>query len=222
MSEDWNYCFYCSAELIPQTSVGFAYDQLYDLMKLEENRREYLDTKAGTYIGLLGISVSILTAFGGIITIQSGQIQKVTENNAIFPHWLLTLFYILYFLIVVLFIIAVIFAFRAYGTGSLSVCSGSNKSDIVKGFFVEILIPREKKVYKWIGRKFIVENKDSNLVDVRRYLVDHIENDVLSVNYDLNDKKANRIKRAYISTIIGIIILLLLVLLIGAKGIGLI
>ncbi|OPY48682.1 MAG: hypothetical protein A4E49_03431 [Methanosaeta sp. PtaU1.Bin112] len=225
--EDWKYCFYCSEELISPKSMGFAYDQLYDLMKQEEARREYLDTKAGIYIGLLGLSVTILTAFGGIITIRGGKIQEINDNNVIFPQYLLVIIYVLYFTIVILFIAAVIFAFRAYGTGSaLSIDSNSEKGAIpfIKKVFYIIgnrLIPRDDYVYKWIDRDFIAQNKDCSLVDVHRCLADHINNDVLKINYYLNNKKSNRVIKSYVITIFAVFTLLILVILIGAIGIGL-
>ena len=114
----------------PETSVEFAYDQLYDLVKLEEERRAYLDTKAGTYIGLLGVSVSILTAFGGILIIQNGQILKIKDMDAISSHDLLILIYFFYFIIIFLFIIAVFFAFRAYNTGSLVFSTSTIKAKL--------------------------------------------------------------------------------------------
>lgn len=225
MFEDWSYCFYCGEELASPNSTDFAYDQLYDLMKLEEARREYLDTKAGTYIGLLGLSVTILTAFGGIITIQSGQIQEFKDISIVFPKDLLMIIYILYFAVIILFITAVLFAFRAYGTGStLSADTNPDKGtyDSIKKFFSGIgnsLIPRDDKIYKWIDSDFIAQHKESSLVDVHRCLADHINNDVIKINYELNDKKSNRIIKAYICTIFGIIILLILVVLIGTIGI---
>jgi hypothetical protein len=139
---------------------------------------------------------------------------------------------------------AVFFAFRAYNTGTHGVCSKHDKSkdpkrgcdpivelffwgtaNVLKELFCGIAnapIPRDGNVYQWIDLDFIAKNKDSNLVDVHRCLVDHINDSVLNINYSLNDKKANRVVKAYISTIFGIVILLILVILIGSTGIGLI
>lgn len=222
----------------PETSVEFAYDQLYDLVKLEEERRAYLDTKAGTYIGLLGVSVSILTAFGGILIIQNGQVLKIKDMDAISSHDLLILIYFFYFIIIFLFIIAVFFAFRAYNTGSLVFSTKYDKSktgDPIYNFFCDkanllkellceianVTIPKDRR-YKWIDQNFIVFNKNSNLAELKSYLVDKINTEVYIINYELNNKKANRIVKAYISTIFGISILLIEVFLIMVLGIGLI
>ena len=206
-------------------------------MKLEETRREYLDTKAGTYIGLLGLSVTILTAFGGVVILQSGQIREITNIDIIYSQYLLILLYLLYFLyfsVIVSFIIAVIFAFRAYSTGSLG-ASNEPKSPrngilrsirsflgSIRRFLINILIPKDENVYTWIDRSYIALNKESCLVDLRKFLIEKIDAAV-KINYDLNNEKAKRILRAYISTILGIFILLFLVILLGLiTGIGLI
>jgi hypothetical protein len=203
-------------------------------MKLEETRREYLDTKAGTYIGLLGLSVTILTAFGGVVILQSGQIREITNIDIIYSQYLLILLYFLYFSVIVLFIISVIFAFRAYSTGSLGASNEpkSPRNGILSPirsflgssgrFLINILIPKDKNIYKWIDRNFIALNKESCLVDLRKFLIDKID-EAVKINYDLNNEKAKRILRAYISTILGIFILLILIILLGLiTGIGLI
>jgi hypothetical protein len=218
----------------PETSVEFAYDQLYDLVKLEEERRAYLDTKAGTYIGLLGVSVSILTAFGGILIIQNGQVLEIKDKGAIHSHNLLLLIYICYFAIIFFFIIAVFFAFRAYNTGSPIFSTENNKSKngfSLKSFFyivnlllckiANVTIPQDGR-YKWIDQESIVINKNSNLAELKSFLVDEINTNVYIINYDLNNIKAIRITKAYISTIFGIFILLIEIVLIMILGIGLI
>lgn len=121
VDEEWDFCTYCGQELVHETSNAFAYDQLFELMKLEEARRSYLDSKASTYIGLLSIAVTILTAFGGALTIRGGQIQEIKNQQTVIPNFTIVIIYILYFFIVILFILGVIFAFRAYSTGSIKI-----------------------------------------------------------------------------------------------------
>ena len=74
--EVWHYCNHCSAELIHETGQAFSYDQLFELMKAENEARLHLDSKAGTYIGLLGISATVFGALGSLLTLDNIKLLK--------------------------------------------------------------------------------------------------------------------------------------------------
>ena len=107
----WDYCPKCRTEIF-RPNRAFIYEQLFELMKLQDNRRQYLDAKAHTYIGLLSIAVTIIVALGGL-TFKNGMwLQLLISNNGFI------ILSVLYVSTVLLFIIGVIFAFRAYHIGS--------------------------------------------------------------------------------------------------------
>lgn len=223
-------CPKCGQELKEPISQTFAYDQLFELMKIEENRRIYLDSKANTYIGLLSIAITILTAFGGFIAIRGSQINEITDlqsQQVFVSPLLLGLIYVLYIFVVSIFLLSVILAFRAYavGTGKVSIASGKsgpetrldklgkkiiNKLDL-------LLIPSTDK-YTGMPIECFAENKESPLFEFRNELITTL-NDLVRCNRDLNIEKANRILNAYRTTTLGISILLILILII-AIGVG--
>jgi hypothetical protein len=107
----WDYCPKCRTEIF-RPNRAFSYEQLFELMKLQDNRRQYIDTKASTYIGLLSIAVTIIVALGGL-TFKNGMcLQLLISNNGFI------ILSVLYVSTVLLFIIGVIFAFRAHHIGS--------------------------------------------------------------------------------------------------------
>jgi hypothetical protein len=111
ISRDDKYCEKCSNRIF-KSSREFIYKQLFELMKLEENRREQLDSKASTYIGLLSIAVTVIGALGGIA------IATIQGNESLISNIILIIS-ILYFSTIILFIIGVLMAFHAYHIGSI-------------------------------------------------------------------------------------------------------
>jgi hypothetical protein len=83
-------------------------------MKLEESRRNNLDSKAHSYIGLLSIAITLLVAVGGIL------INDFTQTDSTIPDSTRGIL-ILYLLTELFFVIGVIHAFSAYHTGSTNV-----------------------------------------------------------------------------------------------------
>ena len=51
ISDNVDFCDKCGAEVL-RPSRAFIYEQLFVLMKLQDNRRQHIDSKAHTYIGL--------------------------------------------------------------------------------------------------------------------------------------------------------------------------
>lgn len=230
VAEEWDFCTYCGQELVHETSNAFAYDQLFELMKLEEARRSYLDSKASTYIGLLSIAVTVLTAFGGALTIREGQIQEIKNPQIVISSLAMLIMYILYFFIIIVFILGVIFAFRAYITGSIKTSPDSEKKNMLKKLAEELcsLIPKKLRsffqideidVFQGMDIDYIAKYSDIKLLEMRKDLIYHLK-DITSNNYNLNNLKSDRIISAYRVTILGILLLLLLSLIVGLIGIG--
>lgn len=197
VSEEWEYCFECGARII-KPSLAFMYDQLFEVLKLEGQRREHLDSKASTYIGLLSIAVTIVVSLGSL-TIKDFKSHQLIASNTT-----LVIISVLYVLTVLFFIIGVFYAFRAYHTGS----------KIVKG---ESDNQMPKNVFLFMDVKWLAENSDMKLSSVQKVLINHIH-EIYSVNYPLNNQKSNNILYAYRFTFFAIILLLILfiTILIGA------
>ncbi len=203
ISWDDKYCEKCGNKIF-KPSREFTYNQLFELMKIQENRREHLDSKASTYIGLLSIAVTVIGGLGSIAiaTIQS---KESSASN------LILIISSLYFSTIILFIIGVLIAFHAYHVGSIIV-----NEKLLKTKPIEI----ERKVFHGMDVDWLVKNSDKGLQFVQKELILHVRN-VYSVNYQLNNLKSNSIIWAYRFSIGGISLLLLLciTLLIGIFGI---
>lgn len=197
VSEEWEYCFECGARII-EPSLAFMYDQLFEVLKLEEQRREHLDSKASTYIGLLSIAVTIIVS-SGLLTIKDFKSHQLIASNIT-----LLIIAVLYVLTVLFFIIGVLYAFRAYHTGS----------KIVKGEIDNLML---KNVFLFMDVDWLVKNSDKRLSSVQKELINHIHK-IFSLNYPLNNQKSNNILYAYRFTFFAIILLLLLfiTILVGA------
>lgn len=222
ISKDWVYCHQCGAELI-HTSQEFSYDQLFELVKLEETRREYLDSKASTYIGLLTIAVTVLTASGGIITIRGGPIQEITNPQ------LGIAIYILYIFIIIFFVSGVFFTFRSYSIGTIEISSEPKKNHrkITKMFIgitkmlivgLDFLILPKKGCYKGMPVDYIATNSDEYIFPIRKELIPMLK-ELININWKLNNEKSNCTLKAYRATILGIVLLLVLTSIIGVIGI---
>jgi hypothetical protein len=109
-----NYCQECGAEM-PNPTRSFVYDQLFELMKMENERSLQLDSKANTYIGLLSIAVTIFGVLGGLLTFENIKFFKTLNFNIIITM------YVFYILIILFFIIGVLIAFISYHKGSQEV-----------------------------------------------------------------------------------------------------
>lgn len=194
MEDYWDYCHNCGTEIFRPTRA-FTYDQLFELMKLQDNRRQHLDSKAHTYIGLLSIAVTIVVALCGL-TIENIIIPRlvITYNSLILSG--------LYVSTVLLFIIGVIFAFQAYHIGSPIIKIDDDGK-------IQITAEKRKKVYLRLDEKRLVEKSDEGLASLQNNLIHSLEN-IISKNKILNIRKSNKIILAYYVTITAIISLLLL------------
>lgn len=198
IEDDSDFCYFCKTHIIPETSTGFIYNLLFELMQLEETRRQDLDSKAATYIGLLGVSLTVLTASGGIIVLQGEAVHEINNFNLATSSYVTQyVIYISYILIVILFILAVLFAFLAYSTGSN--------------------INEEEKCYQGIGYDYAADLANKPLYITRDKLIRHLTR-VTSINYYLNNAKSKKIKKAFWLTIFAIFLLLVQSILIGLIG----
>lgn len=203
LSDNWDYCHKCGTEIL-RPGRAFIYEQLFELMKLQDNRRQHLDSKAHTYIGLVSIAVTIIVALGGL-TIENIIIQQLLISNNI------SILSVLYVSTVLLFTIAVIVAFQAYHIGSPIIKNGGDEAVLQKTYDESITDEKTKKVYLRLDEKWLVENSDKGLVFLQKKLI-QILGTIISENQKFNIKKSNSIIWAYYITITAIISLLLLCL----------
>jgi hypothetical protein len=200
VSDDWEYCFKCGAK-IDEPSRKFIYDQLFELMKLETSRSAQLDSKAHTYIGFLSIAITILGSFGGLL------IENIKSQGLILSN-IIIIISILYVLVALLFIIGVIFAFKAYHTGSIKI-NEEYGDHVPLNVFVGMDVD-------WLAKK-----SGRRLSHVQNYLIPHLRWIYLR-NYRLNNEKSNNILNAYMCTIIAVFLLLGMIVVIGLYGTGII
>ncbi len=72
---------------MPYSKLSFVYDQLFELMKQEnEGRQLHLDSKANTYIGLLSIAVTIFGTLGGLLTVENINLMKTLDFSLVATH----------------------------------------------------------------------------------------------------------------------------------------
>jgi hypothetical protein len=197
------FCHECGEEM-PNPIKSFVYDQLFELVKMENERSLQLDSKANTYIGLLSIAVTIFGILGGLLTVENIKLLKTFNFNIIM------FLYILYMLITIFFIIGVLFAFRAYHTGSPMVRDSDDS----------------KKLKELIdsGKVFVKLNPDTlhdllNKQSRKDDLISQLEV-ILKINRNLNIKKSTSILWSFRITIVAILLLLVMTIYIGVVSIG--
>ena len=199
IEKEWIYCFYCGKKL-RNPNIDETYSRILNMYKYENERRQSLDSKAATYIGLTSVMVTILLVLGNFLfnTLEY-------SNNNIF-------LFISYICVIIGFILSSIFAFKAYHTGSIFTYH------TIYTRLLSLILRRlvGSDVYKLINPRDILqfifdypENAKKELI--RKYLT------VWNTNYNLNNLKSNRILICYtlstvslvliaITTIIGLII----------------
>lgn len=275
VSEDWDFCFYCGADLkqvlkaaqkileaAQEIGRTFAYDQLFELLKLEVNRTAVLDSKATTYSGLLGIAVTILTAFGGVISIRGLEIHEIKDqlpSSSPIPPASLIIIYSLYASTVFLLIIAAIYAFKAYNLGYVKSskeieqldsqisnleehivgCANEDDKESLQNKLTTLKMEKQrllsassgtdvnhpkskmaltkKDCYQSVNWDFLADNCDREIVQTKKVLIQHLR-EVITNNYNVNNKKSDKINIAHRATLSGIIFLLLLIISINLSG----
>lgn len=194
---EYNFCPKCGSE-IPDPTRSFVYDQLFELMKIENERRLHLDSKAHTYIGLLSIAVTIFMALGGLLSLESISLLQSLKTNTVF------LMYFMYVAIIVAFIAGVLCAFKAYHRGSLE----SKEFDTRDKFDKAI---KENRIYIKMRPEELLNllNERSNItkMDLILYL-----SKVVDVNRNINIKKSDGVLSAFKCTIVAVILLLIMTL----------
>lgn len=228
VSDDEEFCYKCGAR-IDEPSLTFIYDQLFELLKLENQRREHLDSKAQTYIGLLSIAVTIIVSLGSL-TIKDLKSQQLIASN------INLIIYVLYISTVLFFISSVLFAFRAYHTGSIIMyppkvlqwgitlikrlklnlsqrLAPNNSRAVGYNNEVEPAAQTPKNVFVIVEVPWLVKNSDKRLSKVKKSLIDHLGN-IHSINYQLNNQKSDNLLYAYYFSVIALIFLAILFIII--------
>jgi hypothetical protein len=199
IEKEWIYCFYCGKKL-RHSNIDETYSRILDMYRYENIRRQSLDSKAATYIGLTSVMVTILLVLGNFLF----NTFEYSDSNIFL--------FISYICVIIGFIFSSIFAFKAYHTGSIFTYNA------IYTRLLSLLLRRlvGSDVYKLINPRDILqfifdypENAKKELI--KNYLT------VWNTNYNLNNLKSNRILICYtlsslsliliaITTIIGLII----------------
>lgn len=208
IEKDWAFCT-CGYKLFD--NFDFVYDQLIRLMEQENARREHLDSKASTYIGLLSIAVTILTTFGGIVALQGSTFLELTNSSLKIPGPVMSSINIIYILTVLSFIVGVIFAFLAFNEGSTILPKEiADKNDLKYQNTLH-------KCFWNMDLDYLADNIDQPPIILKIPLIEHLR-EIIDQNYKLNNEKSNKVIWAYWLTLFGIGLLLALTVLIGAIG----
>ena len=176
-----------------------------------------MDSKAAIYIGLLSVSLTVLTAFGGSIVLQKGEFHEIGNFSLEKSSYLVNYFiFFSYIFIVILLILAVFFALLAYSTGSGSARSVWAYIRGSKG--AKSSCDERDDCYKNLPYNDVAKLSNYPLFSARDTLIETLK-DCIAINFTLNDDKSAKIKMAFWLTVIAIFLLLLYTLSIGLIGI---
>lgn len=192
---DSNFCQVCKAEM--PTMKIFVHDQLFELVKMENERRLHSDSKANTYIGLLSIAITLFGALGGLLTIEKITFFRTLSFSSVL------FIYILYILIISAFVTAVIYAFKAYHIGSPLIDDSKNNN-------IEVLL-KSGEMYIKIDHKLVLDLLNVRSTTTRDDLIEQLDC-VMDINSKLNIYKSNNIIKAFRFTMVAIGLLLAMTL----------
>lgn len=181
----------------------FVYDQLFELMKIENERRLHLDSKANTYIGLLSIAITLFGALGGLLTIENIEFFRTLSFGSVL------VIYILYLSIIITFLVAVLFAFKSYHTGSSFVNIQKDDANSAKS----------KEVYIKMNYKGLLDLLDVRSSATRDDLIEQLDS-IIDINRKLNLKKSNNILISFYFTMGAIGLLIAMTIYLSALTLG--
>ena len=210
--EDTEFCFNCSIKRYG-SSRDFAYNQLFELMRLEIARSARLDSKAHAYIGFLSIAVTILGTLGAII-IENIKTQGIMTTNIIFT---LSIFYVF---VVMFFIFGVLSAFWAYHKGSIFM-ENKLREEAKQGKRPKRKRPKSKEVFFGFDVNWLSEYSEIGTSKLQKSLIPHLR-EIHERRYLLNNDKSDCILYAFMFTMVAISLLLCIVITIGIYGMGLV
>lgn len=192
IEEEWIYCYFCGRKL-RESNVDETYSRVLAMYESEQERRQALESKAATYIGLTSVMVTVLLVVGNLL------FSPKIEPNFSSTH-LSYLLFGSYVCAVAGFTSSAVFAFRAYHTGSVF----SYRTPLIRvlNVFLERVVGKE--VYEMIDPKKVLQFTFSTPEDAKRELL-KVYSRVWKKNHELNNHKSDHILVCYALSSISLI-----------------
>jgi hypothetical protein len=181
---EWIYCHYCG-EKLRESNIYERYERIISLYEYEQTRRQTLESKSATYIGLISVIVTILLAVGNVLFNSLGDFSD--DYASAFK-----ILFALYICSVAGFTLSAVFAFRAYHTGS--VLMSQTKAMRILNSVLDKLMGTE--VYRIVSPDLVLQFETENPEQTKRELME-IYARIWKKNYDLNNLKSDRILASY-------------------------
>lgn len=187
---EWIYCHYCGTELkklsteLRESNMDETYNRILAMYEFEQERRQALDSKSATYIGLTSVIVTVLLAVAQLLF---DSLDNYAGQDDIF-----TVSFILYICAVTGFTFSAAFAFRAYHTGSVFM----SRTVITRSldFIFHRLLGTD--VYEMVNPEIVLHFATLSPEEAKRRLL-KIYSEVWKKNYYLNNLKSDRILICY-------------------------
>lgn len=158
----------------------------FDILYEEEERTKFIDSKGSSLIGIIGLSSSLVFTLGGIL------IEKISNVNLPIIGCPIPLLVFMYFSSSLTLLIAIIFLFFAVKT----------RSD-----------------WRWLKDEDIFGGEKGEMIDqginpYKRYMSVHAWM-IFRNNFDINENKANYLKKAQCLFIIALVQLIPIIVVLG-------
>ena len=194
IQQDWIYCYFCGTKL-RESNVNESYSRILVMYEFEQERRQTLESKAATYIGLTSVMVTILLVVGNLLFNSSG----ISHTGSTYFFYLLFASYVCS---VAGFTFSAVFAFKAYHTGSVFTYHTTMTS------LLKVILNRlvGTEVYTMVDPESVLQFLTTDPENAKIELL-KMYSRVWKKNHDLNNLKSDRILVSYALSSISLIII---------------
>lgn len=194
IQQDWIYCYFCGIKL-RESNVNESYSRILVMYEFEQERRQSLESKAATYIGLTSVIVTILLVVGSLLFSSSG----IYHTGSIYLPYLL---FVSYICAVAGFIFSAVYAFKAYHTDSVFIyhTTLTNLLNVILNRLVGT------EVYTMVDPENVLRFFTTNPENAKIELL-KLYSRVWKKNHDLNNLKSDRVLVSYALSSISLIII---------------
>jgi len=184
IQQDWVYCYFCGIKL-RESNIDESYSRILAMYEFEQERRQLLESKSATYIGLTSVMVTILLVVGNLLFSSSA----ISHISKVYVYYLLLALYIC---AVAGFTFSAVFAFRAYHTGSVFTYH-TTLTDLLNTILGKLV---GTEVYKMVDPEKVLCLVTTSPENAKTELLKTYSR-VWKKNYDLNNLKSDRILICY-------------------------
>jgi hypothetical protein len=196
IQEEWVYCYNCGTKL-RESGLDEKYTRILAMYEYEQTRRQALDTKAATYIGLISVIVTVLLALGSIL---------FSSLDGLFNKYVFVFIILLgmYICSLVGFTLSAAFAFRAYHTGSVFT-SHTTVARLLNSILCRLI---GAEIYRIVIPETVLQLETKTPEETKRELAE-VYSKIWKINHDLNNLKSDRILTCYTFSSISLIIVVI-------------